>query len=215
MIQQVEEANKEATEANNLVNKLQHEIEELESTLHFRQDLHKSELVSVGKYVMDYNDAINNGTATPDSRFEEEQLAKKVENIKDDKQLIATLEAFAHEYQKLLDMAYSKEKFMLTDDIARLQKKHEELREEISRLRHKQAYMEKEIEQLKEDRKELERAYVEIATKRGVDRKQWAEERRSLEEQIARIKQEIALKEKQLGILVEADNKVIKESIAL
>lgn len=216
LVHDVDAANAEATEVINLVKQLEHEIEELESTLQFRQQLHKSELASVAKYVKDYNDQVEEHSALPPSAApSKHSLASKAENIKDDKKLIESLEAFANEYQKLLNMAYEKEKYMLNDELERLQKTHNFLRNEIERLRNRQAHMQHEIEQLKQDRKELERQYIELATQRGVDRKEWSEERKALEEQISRIKLEIGIKEKQLAVLVEIDNKVVKESIAL
>jgi len=217
LVKDVDLANEEANQVNNMVKELDHEIEELESTLQFRQQLHRSELESVAKYVRDYNEAVEENSALPSSNAaSKHNLEKSVaENLKDDKKLIESLEAFANEYQKLLDMAYAKEKYMLTEELQRLEETHNFLRNELERLRNKQAYMEDEIKQLKIERKELERQYVEVATKRNNDRKDWADERKSLEDQIARIKDEINKKEIELAALVEIDNKVVKESIAL
>lgn len=211
----VKSANDEADKVSLMVKELDHEIEELESTLEFRKNLHQTELASVAKYVRDYNDAVEESALPPSAAPSKHSLASRADNLKDDKKLIESLEAFANEYQKLLDMAYAKEKYMLSEELRRLEEIHNFLRNEIDRLRNKQAYMEDEIKQLKIERKELERQYIEIDSKRKADRRSWAEERQAMEEQINTIKKEIAKKEKELAALVEIDNQVVKESIAL
>lgn len=219
LVKEVEAANDQAIEANNHLKLLDHEIEELKATLEFRTQLHRAEIENVAKYVRDYHEAVESGvehTALPHSQADSRHsLANKLENIKDDKKLIESLEAFAAEYQKLLDLAFAKEKHVLEEDLKRLEFMNNYLLKEIDNLKKKRIDMEEEIKELEREKLELERQYAMIATQRSNDKKAWAEERIQMEKQIERIKQEIEIKERQLAVLVRADNKVVRETIQL
>ena len=222
---QVEDANKSNQEAQNEIKALEHELQELESTMKFREALHRQELKNVAQYVGDYNNEVereeqnqtrlptSSGHPSSDSIFS--PTGRRLSNMKDDRETIEVLEKFSEQYQELLDSAYQKETDSLKEEIARLDNRHEDLKSEIEHLRVKQHQLSKEIEQMRLDKQALVREYALLDSKRGQDKKSWKSEREQQEDQIVQIGQEISKKERELAVLIDLDNKITKETIAL
>lgn len=196
------------------------EVEELLATRDFRKNVCEEELDAVQDYVNNYNDAVEEyNQQTPEMQQQADYRAAAEQQRKESQYDYADIEKlladFAENYQNLLDEAYSIEQQALAREIESLLKRRKQLNETIHDMKLRKERDLIAIDNRKAECEELERIYAEVFNARANDRKAWEKELEGMRKQIDRIKEEIAKKEKELGVLVDLDNAIVRQAYEL
>merc|ERR1712226_1052874 len=208
-------ATEEAKNAALEYNKLDNDVEELRSTLEFRQKICEEELDNVRDYVDNWNEAAAEGSEAGGPGLDPTQKYKSEKDYNDNKDIDRMLSEFANNYQQLLDEAYALEKETLQKEVEGLLHRRKDLQDSIQSLRERKDAEQEAIKQLKEEKILLEREMAQLTTERANMRKAWEKERTDMEKQIDKINEEIQSKEAELARLVALDNKLVTQACEL